>query len=516
MSQSKVAIIGSGIVGTTLAYLLSQQGHQVTVFEKGREYAYPYTRQWQENTQYFYENPADRLPLDLRGYTSDGIPFSVNDERFMRVGGSASAWEAICIRMMPSDFRTQTLFGYGDDWPIVYDDLEAYYGHAERFIGVSGTDEDNPFAPPRSMPYPLPPFELAHDDVIMQERLSEADIQLHSTPQARTREPYEGRAACQNFGTCRFCPIGARYSPGYHLQQAIATGFCEIKTETSVRRIVPEGSGNTVVYRENNGSTDLEHQADIVIVAAGAIESARLLLLSKSENDPDGLGNQGGWVGAGLSFHHVWKGRMYYDEPLFPFRFGGWTGQSLQFVDAPTRGSHAAVKVEFSSRKAFEPPHTWGTANQPYEAMLPMLGWRQIVLQAEAASSKERYLTLSSEQDRFGDLLPHIYYRLTDFDEATYNFSREIFDRFVSATSPQRSEFPPLDWWDSGSHHMGTCRMGTSVENSVVNSFGQLHTHPGIFVVGGSNFVGTSGAANPTLTMVALAMRTADFIAESL
>jgi choline dehydrogenase-like flavoprotein len=361
-------------------------------------------------------------------------------------------------------------------------------------------------------------FPLAHDDRIMQARLREADITLHTTPQARTRTAYDDRAGCMNFGTCRYCPIGARYSPNYHLAKAVDTGNCTVITDATVRRVVPDqdGRGGSVIYRTNDQSNDQEYHADVIVVAAGAVESARLLLLSRHERHPDGLGNAGGWVGRGLAFHHVWKGRLHYDIPLYPFRFGGWTGQSLQFIDASTRGEHAAVKVEFSSRKAYDAPLNWSTAQNPYDALIGMLHWRQIILQAEAPASSEKYITLSPETDRFGDPFAHIHYRFTDFDVATYEFAREVFDRFVAATGPTRSEFPPLDWWDSGSHHMGTCRMGTSVRDSVVNSFGQVHGLPHIFVIGGSNFVGSSGAMNPTLTMVALAIRSADFILDML
>lgn len=514
--MTHIAIVGSGIIGAALAHVLTQQGHSVTIFEKGPDYPYPHSPQFQDQYLYLRDNPAYDLGADLKNYTSEGIGFNLNDERYMRVGGSATFWEGICIRMDPADFRTRTLFGYGRDWPITYDDLEAYYGQAEALLGVSGTDDDNPFAPPRSGPYPLPSFALSYDDQIMAARLQEQGIVLHSTPQARTRDVYDGRASCMNFGVCRHCPIGARYSPNHHLQRAVATGLCEIITGASVRRIALDERGRraqAVIYRLNDEAQDREHACDVVIVAAGALESARLLLLSnESPAHAEGIGNSGGQVGAGLAFHSVWTGRLRYDENLFPGRFGGWTGQSLQFINAETRGQHAAVKVEFSSRKAYEPPATWRSMTNLTETLRPMLNWRPIVLQAESAPGPGKDIILSTQTDRFGDAYAHIRYHLDDFDAATYDFARGIFDRFTVATGAVQSEFPPLEWFTSGAHHMGGCAMSDDPGSGVVDPFGRVHMTDNLFVLGGSNFPGTSGAMNPTLTMVALALRSADYL----
>ena len=117
----------------------------------------------------------------------------LNSERVMVVGGTATVWQAVTLRMLPQDFKTRTWYGYGEDWPLVYDDLEPYYCKAEALLGVSGTDADNPFAPRRSSPYPLPAFELSYDDAIFADRLRQHGIVLHTTPQARTRAAYGGR-----------------------------------------------------------------------------------------------------------------------------------------------------------------------------------------------------------------------------------------------------------------------------------------------------------------------------------
>ncbi len=273
MSQSTVAIVGSGIVGTTMAYLFTNKGYDVDIFEKGPEYPYPHLPQFREQILYQYKNPAYRLPSDLQNLTLSGdYPGDIDAwERAMLVGGSAAHWGAVTIRMTPHDFKTQSRYGYGADWPMTYEELEPYYCDAEQFLGVSGTDADNPFAPRRSRPYPLPPFGLSYDDRVLAGRLRTHGIVLHTAPQARTRLPYDQRPGCQNFGTCEVCPIGVRYSPNHHLARAVATGRCRVHTNTSVRRVVLDKAGRVrvLVYQANDAATEQEHAAKVIIIAAG-------------------------------------------------------------------------------------------------------------------------------------------------------------------------------------------------------------------------------------------------------
>jgi choline dehydrogenase-like flavoprotein len=516
MSERTAAVVGSGIVGTTIAHQLVNRGYTVDIFEKGLEYPYPHAKPFTEKTQYRYDNPSYRLPRDLRNLTYSGdYTANPDEERFMVVGGSATRWQAITMRMLPNDFKTKSLYGYGEDWPIAYSDLEPYYCDAETLLGVSGTDEDNPFAPARSRSYPLPAFQLSYGDRLIAEKLRAAGIVLHTTPQARTREAYDGRSACLNFGMCSVCPIGARYSPNHHLLAAVRTGRCTVHTNVSVRRIVTDASGRAraLVYQRNDSASETEYAANVIVVASGSIESARLLLLSADERHPAGLGNDGGHVGKHFTFHHAWYGELHYPMPLYPARFGGATGQSCQFLDPPGRGKHGGIKIEFSAtseyHKLTEIRH-WGKRSEILEQLTPMLHWHPIALHAESAPSPRKYVALSSQRDRFGDPFAHVHYESAEFDHSTRRFARDLFDRFAAATGADDGIFP--DDFSSAAHHMGGCRMGHGIQDSVVDSFCRIHGTSNLFVVGGSNFVGTSGAVNPTLTMIALAMRTAAFI----
>jgi choline dehydrogenase-like flavoprotein len=519
MSKSSIAIVGSGIIVAAMAYVLAKKGYRVEIFEKGPEYPYPHTRQFTERIRFLYKNPIYSLSEDLNKLTVSGdYRWHPEEERHLVVGGSATHWNAITLRMGPNDFKTKSLYGYGADWPLDYAALEPYYCRAEAHLGVSGTDLDNPFAPPRSQPFPLPPFELSYDDKIMADRLQKHGLVLHTTPQARTRNAYEERPGCQNFGVCHVCPIGVRYSPNYHLLRAARTGLCQVHKNASVRKIVTEKSGRakTLVYQTHDAAKETEHAADVIVVAAGTIESVRLLLLSADSGHPAGLGNDGGQVGKHFTFHHLWSGAYHYPSPLYPERVGAPTGQSHQFLNHSTRGKHGAVKIEFASRSGSDlvdqgKVTKWGAVSEIMEQLKPRVHWRLILFHNESVPSPQKFIGLSEERDRFGDPFAKLHYTASEFDHETYLFARQLFDSFAVATASDEKVLSPFFW--SGGHHMGGCLMGQRVGESVVDSFGKVHGSSNLFVVGGSNFV-ASGAVNPTLTMLALALRSADFIGD--
>lgn len=518
VSESAVAIVGSGIAATAVARELVRAGYDVVLFERGPEYPYPHAQQFREKIYLLHESPRYALPPDVKALTLSGdYAHDLNRETISVIGGSATHWGATTPRMAPEDFRTGSLYGYGDDWPIGYEELEPYYCRAEAMLGVSGTDADNPFAPPRTQPYPLPPFELSWSDRLLTERLSRRGIVLHTSPQARTRVSYDGRPECLNFGTCSFCPIGACYSPGHHLKRLKATARCTVYPRTVVRRIVADAQGHAraIVHRPVEGGADYEHAARAIVVAAGAIESARLLLLSADTRHPDGLGNAGEQVGRHFVFHHMWNGTLQYPEPLYAGRIGVMTGMSQQFRTTPERGRHGALRVDFSSNFLGDLPKPPDDASPDdvVRMLRPFASCRGIVLETESAPSPRKYVTLSGECDRFGDPLAHVQYEAGDFEHENFVFARSVAERFASATGAEIAAFVAEDRYHSAWHHMGTCRMSAGPADGVVDSFGQVHGCPGLFVAGSAVFVGCSGASNPTLTLVALALRTAEQVA---
>ena len=518
MTESTVAVVGSGIAGTTIAYLLASQGIDVQVFEKGPEYPFPYARQFHEDFMNRYVDPADELARHLRQIRQVGdVNYDLDTDRRMRVGGMATSWHAISLRMFPSDFRTQTLFGRGQDWPIDYDTLEPYYSRAEAFIGVSGSDTDNPFAPPRSQPYPMPAFELSEFETRMADRLRDHGIALHTTPQARNRLAYEGRAGCQNYGACYVCPIGARYAPTHHLQLALQTGFCNLQVNTAVRRIIVDRNNKArgLLVHDHTTGQEYEHNAEVVVLAPGAVETVRLLMLSANEQHADGLGNAGGQLGKRHAFHQIRWGLLRYPERVYPGRTGPATGESHQFADHENRDAFGGVKVEYWD----VPPREDGVADSTFEALNNLedasdffLHTRWIVLHPESDMTEAKYIDLSDdERDPFGDPIPRVHHESSEFDHLTFEYTQDIFQQFKEGTQAESGFYTGFDEWRAWAHHMGGARMGTGPDDSVVNEYLQVHGIDNLFTAGASSFVETS-ALNPTLTIVALAMRTADYL----
>jgi choline dehydrogenase-like flavoprotein len=522
VSASRIVIVGAGMVGAALAHGLTARGHRVTVLEKGPDIPYPHSPQFERTQTYAVAGPRVSADPDLVRMTQSGDYLrDLAAERVACVGGSATAWAGLTMRMHPRDFRLRSLYGVAVDWPIGYADLEPWYGEAERFLGVSGTDDDNPYAPPRSRPYPLPPFPLAADDRWLRERLAADGIHLHTTPQARTRHDWDGRPACMNYGVCGLCPIGARYSPNHHLRLALATGRCEVVPEMSVRRVLLDASGRArgVLLRAPGTSHDLELPAEQVCVAAGALDSARLLLLSRDARFPDGAGNRSGHVGRHLVFHHVWSGHLHWDRPLFAGKVGWWTGQSQTFIDHPRRGAYGGMKIELPSSPWTGHQHDAAAAADVDQAMRHfdvLRRCRRVAIHAEPVPSDAKRVTLSEERDRFDDPMAHIHYAFDDYDRRTYDEGRRLFERVARAGGAAEWLYRPIEEFATFAHHMGTTRMAAREADGVTDSHGRVFGVPGLWTLGLGTFAGSGGAVNPALTAVALALRSVGPVAEAL
>jgi glucose dehydrogenase len=462
------------------------------------------------------------------------------------LGGTTWAWRGNTPRMIPNDFRLNTAYGLRDvpDWPISYDELEPWYCEAEDELGVSGDDGEwnGLLGAHRSRPFPMPAIAKSYSDQLAIKALGHADIplggqryhpKLITTPQARNSRPYDGRPACEGNNNCiPLCPIGAKYDASTHLKRALQQGVhvrsgCVVST----LEVDPQSGRITKVlfkdWKSSQPQQDREVTARLVILAANAIESPKLLLMS-------GLATKSDQVGRNLMDHIQSEVVAVFPEPVYPYR-GPQSITGIEvFRDGPFRSAHAAFRMTLGN-------DGWGRAGNATTVLNDLLNdsdptafhVREDLKQRliEQATSLVRFgfsteqlpyatnrVCLSTQTDALGIPRPKIEYSVDKAYtiqalEAGHAVARAIFSTMNATVEENHSQL----WragqlqWNTAAHIMGTCRMGTGPSDSVVDSFGRCHEHSNLFVVGSSVFP-TGATANPTLTLAALALRTAQAV----
>jgi choline dehydrogenase-like flavoprotein len=536
-----VCVVGGGVAGGVVAHSLASRGYDVVVLEAGPRFP-PADRlarmerylRPEHGTEEIWEmgGPRDR-------YTTSGpVDYALNRARVKGVGGSTLHWLGITQRLHEKDFEMNSRYGLGADWPIGYDDLRPYYAAAERELGVAGA-EDNPFSPPREEGYPMEALPQSHSDHLFTEACAALGIETHSAPQARNTETYDGRSQCMGFGTCiPVCPSGAKYSGDVHVRKAEAAG-ARVVDRVPVQRLAHGADPSTLeaaVYRTPDG-TRHRQRADHFVVACGGVETPRLLLLSASDAHPRGLANSSGAVGKYFMDHASVTTQARLDRPVNTEPVSFETTHSEQFYDHddPVPGS---IMLVFGNVDPTSPREValrgGGDPDDLRETYLPVLDrdvWGDELLAqirreftasrlnihagVEVLPHEENRVTLSADEtDEFGNPAPDVSLAVTDHERATMRRALEIheaiFDEMGAEVVRQTDPSDPDDLrW--GSHHMGTTRMGTDPDSSVVDPRLRAHDVSNLSIVSSSVFT-TGGVAAPTLTIAALALRAAEHI----
>ncbi|WP_224332220.1 GMC family oxidoreductase [Haloprofundus halobius] len=527
-----VCVVGAGPAGGLVAHRLADRGHDVVVLEAGPRF-----------------DPADRLermerairPIhgddevwEMSGprdeFTTPGeLFYPLNVARVKGVGGSTLHWQGMVMRLHESDFERRSRDGVADDWPIAYGDLRPYYAEAESALGVAGAS-DNPFAPPREEPHPLPAFEPSHSDSLFAEACERVGVTTHAVPNARNSEPYDDRSACVGYGTCKpVCPSGAKYTAESHVEKAEEAG-ARVLDRVPVQRLEHDSAGERVeaaVYATSDGE-EHRQEARAFALACGGVENPRLLLLSESEQYPDGLANSSGLVGRHF-MEHLFAGMGGTLERRTRQNHVGFiTSESHQFYDDPGAGAEGTessvppsdddlgpLKLEFLNYAGPSPVETALSAETWGDDLLPQLreGYGNHVAMGALVGQlprAENRITLDPETtDDHGNPVPAIYWRIDDRTKRTLARANEIQRTILESLGVDIEWTVGPDNTGPAYHHMGTTRMGTDPESSVVDP--QLRTHDlsNLWIPSSSAFV-TSGAMNPTLTIAALALRVAD------
>jgi glucose dehydrogenase len=517
--DTDVAIVGAGAAGGILALELANRGIRVVVLEAGPRHEL--SRRGEAVRRFLRRD--DPWPASLPGldrYTVGGpAPYQLAGRRARGVGGSTLAWEGYALRMHASDFRLRSAYGVAEDWPIEYADLEPYYTAAETALGVAGATDD-PWASPRSAPYPLPAFPFSFSDGLFTRAAQARGISLQHLPQARNSVAYGGRSPCRACGTCQACPTGAKASVDLtHVPQAEATGRVRVLTETAALRLLLDGSGEigALVYA---GADRAEHRltARVFVLAGGAVENARLLLLSRSSDFPDGLANRSGLVGKYFMSHPSIEVLGRARDNVYPYRIGFSTAMSRRYAVERERATRGAFLLEFLNSAGPTPERIalasglWGEALR--RRVRDEFGhWLGIRVYAEQLPARVNAVSLNPRvTDYFGSPAPHIHYSVGAYERRALDDAREAATGVLRAMGLTDIRASAVSY---AGHQMGTHRMGVDPAASVVDPHLRAHDVPNLYLVGAGAFV-TAGASPPTLTIAALATRAAEHIARRL
>lgn len=509
--DSVVVVIGSGAGGGTLANELCQQGIKVVLLEAGKR----------QSTQSFVNDEWSAFTqlswLDMRT-TSGSWRVSQDFPNLpawicKTVGGSTVHWAGASLRLQAHEFKAQSTYGSVEgatllDWPLSLADLEPYYARAEDKMGVTRTN-DIPGLPGNNN------FKVMYNGA---KRLGYQEV--HTGRMAINSRPRDGRGACMQLGFCfQGCKSGAKWSTLYtEIPKAEATGNLELRTEAQVLQILHNDQGKVsgVVYADADGNQH-EQKARVVAVAGNSIETPRLLLNSASSQFPDGLANSSGQVGRNYMRHMTGSVYATFDQPVNMYRGTTMAGIiSDEAGNDPARGFVGGYEMETLSlglpfMAAFLDPGGWGRdfagALDMYDHMAGM--W----LVGEDMPREGNAITLhESEKDQFGLPVPNVHFDDHPNDVAMRNHAFKQGSAVYEAVGALKTyEVPPYP----STHNLGTCRMSEKAADGVCNSYGQAHDIANLFISDGSQFT-TGGAENPTLTIVSLAIRQAEYIAQQM
>ncbi|WP_274651266.1 GMC family oxidoreductase [Paenibacillus humicola] len=505
-----VVIVGAGAAGGVLAKELSEAGMSVVVLDAG-----PF-RDPQKDFA------SDELAMKSLGWQDTRIvdgsdPLTMGHNNSGRgIGGGTTHFTGVFLRFHDADFKAKSWDGVGEDWPIGYEDLEPYYSRNEKEIAVSGPKQF-PWGNYHG-PYPYPEREpLSPNAYMFMNGCEKLGIRSSVAPLAILSAPFEGRPPCINRGFCnQGCMPDAKFSTLIvHIPKAIKAG-AEVLADCMVTRVLmgKDGRARGVAFVHDGKS--YEQKARLVILSAFVVETPRLLLNSATADFPDGLANSSGMVGKAIMVHSShdvyakfdYEIRLYKGTPVLATTQDFYrTDPNRGFARGYTLHSHGVRPVSFASgvAKAQGGP-IWGERLR--EALLNYNYYGRITLVGEVLPDERNRVTLADEKDEYGMPRAKVTFSYGDNDKMLIDHAVRTMSSILEAEGG-KTEFVVPDT----AHLMGGCRMGGNPRSSVVNSYGQSHDIDNLFICDASLFV-TSGGGNPTNTVMALALRTADYIKE--
>jgi choline dehydrogenase-like flavoprotein len=515
MSQQiyDVVVVGSGAGGGTLAAHLAQRGVKVAVVEGGPKVN---TRTDFNTHAVPYEFSSRHIPTMKAGKPG------FDSERTRGIGGKTMLWNAVAWRLSERDFKGRSHDGAGEDWPVSYADMAPYYDRVEREAGVCGNLDHLEDLPDGIF---LPPVPMKKSDLLVRRGAAKLGVKVIHVRKATLSVARQGRPACHFCGNCMAgCDVVAKYnSADVHMTPAAKTGNLDFFPNSIAYEVAVSGesraTGVRILNRETLAQDEVRGRA--IVIACACVQSVALLLMSKSSRYPAGLANSSGELGRNF-IPHFTNGVECFLEDLI----GQPTTNDEGFLDhayVPSflhtqKRDYArsfGIQFNYQNRRSVGWARSMPGFGKAYKESVKARYPAHLVFSpyGEMLPNRESYIDLDPEKkDKWG--LPQAR-RLVVYSDN----DRKIFDSMtewsVRILKSAGAEIHSVGKEPVGNHELGGARMGSDPRRSVVNSYCQTHDVPNLFVVDGSVFPSAS-EKNPTLTIMALAARTAEHIGERL
>jgi choline dehydrogenase-like flavoprotein len=561
-----VCIVGSGAGGGMAAYTLAQAGIKVVMLEAGPMYD-PAKNVTQ--LKWPWESPRRGASTKFRnfgdfdaaygGWELEGEPYTHKDGtkfdwfRSRMLGGRTNHWGRISLRFGPKDFKRKSIDGLGDDWPISYDDVAPYYDKVDRLIGVFGSVENLP-NDPDSIFLP-PPKPRLHELLIKEGAIASGVPVIPSRLSILTKPINKDRGSCFYCAQChRGCSVYADFSSSSVLvNPAVQTGNVDVIANAMAREVLTDSQGNAtgISYVDKNDLQEYEVSAKIVVLAASACESARLLLNSKSSRFPNGLANSSNIAGkylhdsTGAGMGGILPklvGRKRYNED----GTGGLHVYSPWWLDNKKLNFPRGYHIEYYGGMGM-PGYGFGFGMQNTNGKYPGRNGEKKEAGGYGASLKDDYRyyygahfgmdgrgeAIAREDnyceidpttvDKFGIPVLRFHYKWTDHEINQAKHMKETFAEIIhkmgGVVTWGGKDGPENDYGLQAPgkiiHEVGTTRMGNDPKKSVLNKYNQAHDCKNLFVVDGGAFV-SQADKNPTWTILALSMRASEYIIDEM
>ncbi|MEO2266333.1 GMC family oxidoreductase [Pseudoalteromonas sp. YIC-656] len=548
----KVLVVGSGAGGAMAAYTLAKLGHKVLMLEAGRNYD-PKTESpmFKRNSEAPLMGAGNKdKNFGFYDATVDG-GWQVPDEpyteaqgtdfywwRARMLGGRTNHWGRYSLRFSEHDFKAKSRDGHGADWPFEYEDIAPWYDKTEAIVGVCGTNTGLDDMPPSSEGILQPPPKPRVPELLVAAAAKKLGIPAAPMHRAVLTRPIDDRMACFYATPCGSgCSIGAAFQTTTSLiPMAKATGNLQVITDAMVKSVNVNDDGKVtgVTYVDKNTISEHAISADVVILAASACESARIMLNSKSASHPNGVANSSGQIGKNLmDSTGAWlgaqipalKGRPRYNEDGHTANhlFIPWWGHKAQAkgeLDFP-RGYHFEISSGFGQPGSGVSGDKQGYGPELKQQIRDAYGsYVGFALRGEMLPNKDTYMEIDPEvKDKWGIPVSKFHFKWSDRELKQIEHGLKTAKQILETMGAKVGELPPAEKAISKGgeiiHEVGTTRMGSSPAESVTNQWGQTWDCDNLFVMDAGVFA-SNPHKNCTLTIMTLAMRNSTWLSEQI